>query len=270
VNETFAAFGLLNWKPVVSALLLPPVPWLLLIVMGCRLRPRRRWTGSLVLAVALTGLWLSHCQAVGIALAQWISPATALSPAQVSDLKRTLVGRKPVVLVLGGGTEALAPEYNDADLTDTAMQRLRYGLWLARQVQAPVMVSGGVGHGQPGSPSEAAVAARIALRDHNVSLRWQESESRDTRENARFSLLMLRADGVTDILLVTNGWHMRRAVRAFQQEAGRLGQTARIVPAPMGLGVDLMQPVQRWMPSVDGYRRVNQALHEALGLLAGA
>lgn len=270
MNETFAALGLLNWKPIVSALLLPPVPWLLLILVGCGLRPRRRWMGGLVVAAALAGLWLSHCQAVGIALEQWISPATALTPAQLVDLKRTLVGRKPVVLVLGGGTQALAPEYNDADLTDTALQRLRYGLWLARQVQAPVMVSGGVGHGQPGSPSEAAVAARIALREHNVSLRWQESESRDTRENARFSLLMLRPDGVTDILLVTQGWHMRRALRAFQQEAARVGLTARIVAAPMGLGIDLMHPVQRWMPSVDGYQRVHQALHEAIGLLAGA
>jgi len=270
VNETFAALGLPNWKPVLNALLLPPVPWLVMIVAGCRMRLRRPWVGGLVMFTAVAGLWLSHCQAVGILLEHVISPATALSSAQINDLRRTLVGRKPVVLVLGGGTLSLAPEYDEPDLSDNALQRLRYGLWLSRQIQAPVMVSGGVGHSQAGSPSEAAVAARIALRDHNIVLRWQESESRDTRENARFSLLMLRDEGITDLLLVTQGWHMRRALRAFEHEATRIGSTARIVPAPMGMGIELMQPVQRWMPSIDGFRRVNQALHEAIGLLAGA
>ncbi len=270
MNETFSALGLLSWKPIIAALLLPPVPWLVMAVIAFRLAKRRHWVGGWLLVLALAGGWLSHCQAVGQYLERLVSPASALSPAQVAELKRTLPGRKPVVLVLGGGVQTLAPEYGEPHLSDSAFQRLHYGLWLARQLQAPVMVSGGIGHGPAGGPTEAAVANRIAQRDYGVSLRWQEAASRDTRENAHFSLLMLRKEGITDLLLVTHGWHMARSLRAFEQEAARTGFAARIVPAPMGLGEDLVGPVLRWMPSVNGYRQVHRALHELLGRISGA
>ena len=213
VNETFAALGLLGWKPIIAALLLPPVPWLVMAVVAFRWVGRRRWLGGWLLALALAGGWLSHCQAVGQYLETLVSPASALSQAQVAELTRTLPGRKPVILVLGGGVQALAPEYGEPHLSDSAFQRLHYGLWLSRQLQAPVMVSGGLGNSQAAGPIEATVANRIAQRDYGVTLRWHEAASRDTRENARFSLLMLRKEGITDLLLVTHAgtWHVRCA-----------------------------------------------------------
>ena len=270
VNELLSTLGLLSWKPVAGTLLLPPVPWLVLIGLGCWMRPRRGGVGSIVVLAALVGLWLSHCQAIGLLLERAITPATALTAAQVSELGHRLAARKPVVLVLGGGVLGLAPEYGEAHLTEGAAERLRYGVWLARQVHAPLMFSGGVGHAQTGSVSEAAVAARMALRDHRLTLQWLETDSRDTRENARFSLRQLRAEGITDLLLVTHGYHMRRALRTFEQEAARIGLSARIVAAPMGLGINEMTPLQRWLPSLDGHERVRRALHEGLGLLSGA
>jgi len=38
----------------------------------------------------------------------------------------------------------------------------------------------------------------------------------------------------------------------------------------MGLAASDDAPLLQWLPSSDGYRRVRQALHEALGLLMGA
>ena len=270
MNETFAALGLLGWKPIIAALLLPPVPWLVMAVIAFRWVGRRHWLGGWLLTLALAGGWLSHCQAVGQYLETLVSPASALSQAQVAELKRTLPGRKPVILVLGGGAQAMAPEYGEPHLSDSAFQRLHYGLWLSRQLQAPVMVSGGLGNRQAGGPIEATVANGIAQRDYGVTLRWQEAASRDTRENARFSLLMLRKEGITDLLLVTHGWHMARSLRAFQEEAARIGFVGRIVPAPMGLGESLGTPVLRWMPSPEGYRQVHRVLRELLGRVSGA
>lgn len=270
MNETFAALGLLNWKPTIAALLLPPAPLLVMILLAWRLRLRQRLASGLLLALAMTGLWLSHCQAVGAWLERRLSTAPALTAPQIADLRRSLVGRNPVVLVLGGGTQALAPEYGEAHLTADALARLHYGLWLARQIQAPVMVSGGAGHAQPNGPAEATVAARIAARDYNRPLRWQETGSRDTRENARLSLALLRPDNITDLLLVTHSWHMARSLRAFEQEAARSGFSARLLAAPMGLAGPQAQPLQQWLPSTDGYVRVHQALREMLGWLAGA
>lgn len=270
VNEIFATFGLLNWKPLVGVLLLPPVPMLALILLAWRLRGRRPLAATLLLGMSLLALWFSQCQAIGQWLERPLATGPTLSPSRLADLRRSLAGHKPVVLVLGGGTQALAPEYGEAHLPDRSFQRLHYGLWLSKQLQLPLMVSGGAGLAQAAGPSEADVAARIAQRDYGRNLRWLENESRDTRENARRSLQLLKPEGITDVLLVTHGWHMRRALRDFEQEAARAGMTLRITPAPMGMATDSDDPVLRWMPSPDGFRRVHQALREMLGLLAGA
>ena len=271
MNETFATLGLLDWKPVIGVLLLPPVPLLVLLLLAWRWHARRPVAATLLLLFSLLALWLSQCQAVGRLLERQLAVAPTLSTPRLAELRRSAAKGKPVVLVLGGGTQALAPEYGEAHLTDGALQRLHYALWLGRQLQAPVMASGGVGlAAPPGAPAEAEVAARIASRDYGRNLRWLETASRDTRENARRSLQMLKTEGITEIVLVTHGWHMRRALRAFQQEAALAGYAGQIVPAPMGLGSDSSTPLLQWMPSPEGQRRVHQALREVLGLLSGA
>ena len=270
MNETFATLGLLDWKPFVTALLLPPVPLLLLVLLAWQQRERRPLAAYLLLSLSVVALWLSHCLAAGLWLERQLAVAAELSPTRVAEWRRGLAGHKPVVVVLGSGVQALAPEYGEAALSDRSMQRLNYGLWLARQLPAPVMVSGGAGRAQASGPFEAEVANRIAVRDHGRPLRWVEAASRDTRENARRSLQMLKDEGITELFLVTNGWHMKRALRAFEQEAARTGFTGRIVPAPMGMAPDNDLSALQWLPSSEGYRRFNQALRELTGLLAGA
>lgn len=157
-----------------------------------------------------------------------------------------------------------------SNLDEPALQRLRYALWLSRETGAPVAYSGGVGHGQGGGPSEAEIAARIALREFGRSLQWLEGESRDTRENAGRTLSLLRPAGVTKLVLVTHGWHMPRALRAFTDAAAHGAPAVRIVPAPMGLATQEDQSVLRWMPSSEGGTQVRHVLRELLGRLAGA
>jgi len=270
VNDTFAALGLLDWKPLAGALLLPPVPLLLLLVLAWRARMRQPIVSGLVLMLSTVGLWFSLCSITGVWLERQWSVAAALSPAQVSDWRHSLSRHKPVVLVLGGGTQRLAPEYGESHLPPDSMARLHYGLWLGRQLQAPVMVSGGTGRARAPGSAEADVAAKIASRDYGRSLRWLEATSVDTRDNARKSLQLLRSEGITEVFLVTHGWHMRRSLRAFNDEATKIGFVGRIVPAPMGMATADGQPLPQWLPSPDGYQRVHQVLREMLGLLAGA
>lgn len=270
VNDTFAALGLLDWKPLVGALLLPPLPLLLMGLLAWRTRGRRPILSGLLLALATAGLWFSLCPITGQWLERQWSPTMAMSPAQVGDWRRSLAGRKPVVLVLGGGTQRLAPEYGESHLMPGSMERLHYGLWLGRQLQVPVMVSGGTGRAQSPGSAEADVAARIASRDYGRTLRWLENTSVDTRDNARKSLQLLHSEGITEVFLVTHGWHMQRSLRAFTEEAAKVGFAARIVPAPMGMAANDGQAWLQWLPSPDGYRRVHQVLREMLGWLAGA
>jgi uncharacterized SAM-binding protein YcdF (DUF218 family) len=271
VNDVFAALGLLEWKPWVAGLLLPPVPLLWLLLLAWWWQRRRPAVSTLLLMVSVVGLWFSQCQATGDLLERQLAATPSLSVQRLAELRRSMADSKTAVVVLGGGTRALASEYGEAHLENASMERLHYGLWLARQLQAPVMFSGGAGWAQPGVPPEATVAARIASRDYGRNLRWVESESSDTRGNARLSLPLLQKDGITQVVLVTHGWHMRRALRAFQEEASRNSQPMRVVPAPMGLVADWnLSALQRWVPSSEGHQRVRQALREWIGLASGA
>ena len=98
-------------------------------------------------------------------------------------------------------------------------------------------------------PGEADIAERTAAREFGVPLKWVENESRDTRENALASASPFQRSGVTRIVLVTHGWHMRRAVGHF--EATAAGQI-QIVPAPVGMAAVASGRVLDWLPTPDG------------------
>lgn len=271
MNGLFVLLGIESWKPVIAALLLPPVPLLLMALLGARMILWRRGLGWLVLILSVAGVWLSSCVAVGEALQRSLSkPPLTLGPDEIAELKREATSGHVAIVVLGGGRELMAPEYGLANLAPSSLARLRYGVWLSRATGAPLAFSGGAGHaGQPGTP-EADIASRIAAQEFSRPLKWAEGESRDTRENAARTVALLRPAGVQQIVLVTHGYHIRRALRDFEEAARRDGGTIRIVPAPMGLASQEQRPALRWMPSAPGFTLTRDVLHDWIGLMMGA
>ena len=271
MNDLFATLGVLEWKPWVAALLLPPVPLLGLLLLAWWWQRRRPALATLLLLGSVLALWFSQCQVTGALLEGPLTSTPSLSMQRIAELRRAGADGRAAVVVLGGGARPLASEYGESHLDNNSMERLHYGLWLSRQLAVPALFSGGTGWAQQDTPAEASIAARIASRDYGRNLRWVEADSKDTRGNARLSLPLLQKDGITQVVLVTHGWHMRRALRAFDEEAQRMGMALRVVPAPMGLVADRhLSVLQRWVPSTDGHRRVRQALREWIGLAAGA
>lgn len=269
MNDLFLEYGLGPWKSVVASMLLPPVPLLLISLWGAWLLAVRRSAGWFLVLLACVGMWLSACAGTGQALgALLLKTPPALPLAQVAELKRNAAGRRSTaIVVLGGGREVYAPEYGVSSLGGRSLERLRYGLWLAKETGLPVAFSGGVGWSQSDGLAEAQIAARIASSEFGRPLRWVEEGSRDTRENATRSVALLGPAGINEIVLVTHGWHMRRALRAFE-DAG--GGRYRIVPAPMGLAAPIDRAALLWLPSSEGYTLVRDVLREALGWLAGS
>lgn len=274
MDSVFASLGLLDIKPLLTVLLLPPVPLLLLVLLAWRLVAggRHRTTGSVLMLAGVVTLWLSCCAGMGAALERWLlKPPPPLTEARVMALRQASAPRpKAVVLILGGGREAWAPEYGEPSLSARSLQRLHYGLWLARRLDAPAMFSGGTGFAQSAGPAEADIAARLAERDYGRRLRWVENQSRDTRQNASASLRLLADQSVTDIVLVTHGWHMPRALRAFQEAAQRSGQAVHFTAAPMGMALAVDRPALNWLPTQEGFDQVHRVLREGLGLALGA
>mgnify|MGYP000965410625 CR=1 FL=1 len=280
------------WKPVVSALVLPPVPGLILILLGARLiLPKRGW-GYLTLFLGVMLIWFSSCNVT----ARWLlngvlKPPVVLDGGEMLRLKQVgraesmsaKKGARPVapttaIVVLGGGREPLAREYGVSDLSPHSAERLRFGIWLSRQTGLPLAFSGGVGWSQQrngGVISEAEVAARVAQQHYGWPLRWTETHSADTRQNAQFTINQLAAEGVSEIVLVTEAYHMPRALRSFQRAAQQVAvqqpswPVVKVTPAPMAFWSAGERSGLDWLPSTEGLANVRQALHEVLGLAAG-
>jgi uncharacterized SAM-binding protein YcdF (DUF218 family) len=273
VNDLFVLLGIQSWKPVLTALALPPVPWMLLMLVGARMMFWRRSVSWLIMLLGAAGLWLSCTSAAGTWLEKVaLKPPPALTPERIAEIKRITgaAGNKVAIVVLGGGREAMAPEYGLANLNFLSLPRLHYGVWLSRQTGAPMLFSGGVGHADGVGLSEAEIAARIAEKDYGKPLTWTEPESRDTRENATRSVALLKPAGITDLVLVTHGFHMPRAMRAFQLEAQRAGGPMRVWPAPMGLAPPSERALIHWLPTTEGFQRTRLVVRELAGWLLGA
>lgn len=276
MNELFSLLELQAWKPLLTALLLPPVPLLVTVILGAGLLGRRPRIGWCLVVGSAILVWLSCSTQVADRLQLALGlKARPLAAERLQDIADALaldpdLRQRTAVLVLGGGRESFAPEYQAASLSDTSLQRLRHGLWVGRSTGAAVGFSGGSGWAQQGAQAEAEadIAARIAAQEFGLALRWVENQSRDTRENAHQALAMLRADGVMHVLLVTHGWHMRRALRAFEAQAGP--NDARIEAAPMGLAAPQDRGLLGWIPSAEGLKHTRILLREQLGWWLGA
>jgi uncharacterized SAM-binding protein YcdF (DUF218 family) len=266
MNEVFLNLGIESWKPMLSALVLPPVPMLLLVLVGARLMFKRRLLAWLLVLLGVVGMWLACTGAVSQSLVRWLTkPPPALSESALTELKRA---PKTAIIVLGGGRRSYAPEYGMSTLHWRSVERLRYGLWLSRETGLPVGFSGGVGHGALEGPSEAEIAARVAEREFGRPLRWTETESRDTRENAVRTVALLKAQGIERIVLVTHDYHMRRALQNFERAAE--GSPMSIVPAPLDLPNPGPARFADWLPNSLSLDETRTAVHEWLGRLAGA
>ena len=247
-------------KPLLTALVLPPMGPLLLALAGGLLALRHRRTGRAVVVLALALLaWLS-CHGTAVWLARTAVPQFA--PLATGALQANKV---QAIVVLGGGVVPLAPEYGNAQPGGYTAARLRYGVTLAKASGLPLAFSGGMGwaasDGQ--TVSEADVAGRVAQQDYGVALRWNEASSRDTAENARLLAPLLQRGGVQRIALVTDAWHMPRSVAAFER-AG-----FAVTPAPMGFVTPVQRGLLEWTPSPWGLLASYQVLREWLAGVVG-
>jgi uncharacterized SAM-binding protein YcdF (DUF218 family) len=267
VNELLTSWGWTGTKFVLTALILPPTPFLVMAIIGARLMFSRRWLAWLLVLTAVVGLWFSQTTVLARALMPWLlNPPPPLSAADIKALERA---PRTAIVVLGGGRDALANEYGLSNLNARSLTRLRYGLWLGRQTGLPVAFSGGVAPGEPSGSTEAEIAARIAEREFRQPLRWVEDQSRNTRENGALSVALLADQGIERIVLVTHAAHMPRARAHFESAVAARGLSMVIQPATMGWSPPRHLGLLDWVPTVGGHEQVWMILRESLGRLAG-
>jgi uncharacterized SAM-binding protein YcdF (DUF218 family) len=259
-------------KSVLGLLFLPPGVGVTLVVvfgLGVLLLNKRTKSCSIVRCLFVLCLVVSYAlttRTVGYELALLVEgealrafPVDVLSSAmQKNDSKNE---GPAAIVVLGGGLKHDGREKpNPLTLNARTAIRVQHGAYLSKKLSLPVLVSGGIVAGF--KESEAFVMARTMRDDYDVEVRWQETLSQTTAENARYSAMLLQGQGIKKIILVTQAYHMRRSALAFE------AQGLDVVMAPCGFigGVDVDTHLA-WLPSLSGIESTYLATHEMVGLL---
>lgn len=242
---------------VVSALLYPLNLFFLLILVYFLLRVLRRpRTANLSLLCAFIVLIL------------------ASNPMIASNLVRSLESRYPqvdtkdiaphqAILVLGGGLRNPIPPAKHIQLT-SGSDRYWYAAHLFKAGKAKqIVLAGGNVFAQPGIKGEAHYAS-ILLQQWGVpaSAIHIETASRTTEQNKLNIESKLSASGINQVLLVTSGYHMPRAIRIFSDP------NISFTPASADVLIrDVKSPaILRWLPSSYALGLTRLALHEYYGM----
>lgn len=240
-------------KKLLTTLILPPTGPLLLALLGLwmmRAKSQRWRNGGFVLALlSIVALLLLATPLVSRAL---IAPLEIHPPITTAQLKQV-----QAIVILGGGASR-SPEYGGDTVGNPTLQRIRYGAHLARKTGLPVLVTGGA---PDQTRPEGELMKEVLEKEFHLKVRWVESASLDTAENATFSVPLLKADGIKRIALVSHRRHLPRAVTLFEKEG------IEVTPAPTVFTVGSQPPPlpEGLIPTDFGASR--QALKEYLGRL---
>lgn len=242
---------------IVEALLLPPGLFLLLLAIGLLFLRRRPQLSRILLLANLALFYLLSTPLVAGLLMQRVEPYPALAAAEIDAAPAR------AIVVLSSGREIDAAEYGGDTVGPSTMIRCRYAVHLQRRTGLPILASGGIpGRGEV---SLAQLMADFMTAELGAGEVWIEDRSRTTYENARFSAGHLRARQIETVFLVTQAWHMPRAVAVF--EAAGLN----VIPAPTAFRgaatAGARVSFEAWLPASHALDRSYAALHEIVGSL---
>lgn len=239
-------------KKIVSALILPPASLIILAFIGLLLSKMHPKTGRTLATLSLVTLLILSLPITGNALLQSLETSPPLSARQLKEIQ--------AIVILGGGKNNASPEFGNEDTVNRwTLQRLRYGTYLQQQTGKPILVTGG---GLFGERPEAEAMAETLQRDFHAKDIWTEDQSKDTAENAAYSATILQQHGVERIAIVSQAWHLPRAIKLFEQ------QGLTVYPAPTGYTHEDNEPIIRWLPKASALDKSAIALKEYLGRLA--
>ncbi len=241
---------MLQWISYSS--LIPPNIFILLAMIGIALAWRWRRGGLVLATMAMACLYLAATPLVGIVL---IRSAEALAKAIPSPQLPAPPGA--IVVLAGDYRPGTTPGTRDT-VGPITLERLAEAAKEQRRLGLPILVSGGwLGKSDN---SLAGMMAEALQVDFRVPVRWREDRSQTTYQNARDSAAILRRAGVPAALVVTNPWHMARALWSFRA----VGYP--VVAAPSRDGRSLARTPAVLLPQVPALLDSYYALHELIGL----
>jgi uncharacterized SAM-binding protein YcdF (DUF218 family) len=240
----------------VVALFALPLGWALLLGLAAVLFLvlGRRRAATAMIAAQLALLWACAMPWTANRLMAWAEggyPPVALAQTPEAD----------VAVVLGGGLGPVGdpPVENLSDAADRVLRAAR--LYRHGKIQR-VLAAGGNIPWLSGSVPEAKRMRDLLVEwgvPHDAV--WVETESRNTRQNARFAARIIRREGWRRVLLITSAAHMERAVGAFRAEG------LEVIPSPTdyhALG-DAPLDLLDFLPDAGAFSQTSWVVREAVG-----
>jgi len=236
----------------VKQFLLPPLNIFVLAALMLALRRLFRIPGWVPVTISLAVAYLLCTPIVGehLLAAHQVYPPLRLD-AQPSAPE--------AIVVLSAGFRDSAPEPGGTLLDGLSLERVLYADYLQERTGLPILASGGRLRGS--RPPAASVMADFLERRLDAEVRWVETDSGTTWENARHSADLLRGEGIGQVYLVTHAWHMPRAAEAFRRHG------LAVAAAPTGFTEAPDLDIDAVLPSMHGLRASYYGLHELFGRL---
>jgi len=232
---------------LVKVLVLPPNGPLLLVVAGLALAGRWPRLGRRIALAGMLALTVLSMPIVGAWMIERLDRTPPLDVRKPTDAQ--------AIVILGGGVRRYAAEYQEPTISGITLARVRYGAKLARRTGLPVLVSGGAARDLP---AEAPLMRKVLVDELGVPVRWVEAKSRDTHENAVNSAALLKASGISRVILVGHSFDFPRTRKEF--EAAGIG----VIPAPINIPSTAEVSALDFVPSLGGMQLSYFATYEIL------
>ena len=241
---------MLHW--ISYSALIPPALFILLALLGVVLAWRWRRGGLLLATFGVTCLYIAATPLASHLLMR----ATVVLAEAVPVLP--LPTPPGAIVVLSAGYRHSSRPGGQDTVDRVGLQRLAQAARAQRRTGLPLLVSGG--WVADANASLAAMMAEALETDFRVPVRWREDRSRTTYENALYSAQMLRRAGIRAALVVTDRWHMARALWSFYA----VGYPVVAAPIPERLSLRLAPGML--LPEIPALMGSYYALHELIGL----
>jgi uncharacterized SAM-binding protein YcdF (DUF218 family) len=223
------------------------------LCLAARHKSRLAWALGCV-ALVWSGLWSLPVASHTLRGAM----EAAYPPLAVNALPRV-----EAIVVLGGGVRPAELLGRSPNLMEAA-DRVWHGARLFHASKAPLLVLSGGSDMAKSATSEAEAMRQFALDlgvpDGAILL---EERSRNTRQNAQFTAEILKAKGVSQILLVTSALHMRRAVSQFES------QGLTVIAAATDHEARSRFTAVDWLPDAEALEGSARAMKELLAQWTG-
>ena len=236
-------------RVILEILISLPIPLFLSVAVGLVFWNRRRLSFALIFGA--TVLMIGFSMPI---VADLLAQPLALSKAPMENLNSS---RNVAILVPTAGI------FRDSNgrwwSNNTGIERAATGQRWSRDLELPLILSGGSPNGETRSEAEV-LASQLGLFGPDIIL---ETEARNTYETAVRAARIMQKLGGNHIVLVTSAVHSARMAASLRRQ----GLVVSAVPVRSSNGKPKLEWIAQFLPSAGGLGLSRAAIHEYLAIL---